>query len=259
MLFACVNIVCIFIGREQFFQKLPLAVIQNDISLMIKKDDNKLDNPVWYSLSETHQKYSVNYDGIKFYHPDFCPFGGFETTENISKQIAEYSKLVDNFFVVGDKPELPNLLELKKELVCLQMIINDKIVTEIKEDITVLGSEHIDALFQLVTLVLPGYFKKKTALLGNYCGIFKKRQLIAVTGERMKMNDFVEVSAIVTHPDQTGQGYAKQLIAHTVNNIFNQSKTPYLHVTDTNIGAIKLYEKLGFTTRRKMSFWNITK
>ncbi len=74
----------------------------------------------------------------------------------------------------------------------------------------------------------------------------------------MKMNDFVEVSAIVTHPGHIRQGYAKQLIAHTVNNIFAQSKTPYLHVAEINVGAIKLYEKLGFMTRRKMSFWNIT-
>src|SRR5258708_11104653 len=116
---------------------------------MIKMGDNKLDKPVWYSLSETHRKFSIDYDGIKFYHPDYCPFGGFDTTENISKHIAEYSKLVDDFFVVGDKPELPNLLELKKELVCLQMTINDKVDAEIKDNITALSNDHTEALFQL--------------------------------------------------------------------------------------------------------------
>ena len=140
---------------------------------------------------------------------------------------------------------------------CLQMIINNKISTEINQKITALSYEHTDALFELVTLVQPGYFKKKTILLGNYFGIFKNGQLIPAAGERMKMNGFTEVSAIVTHPDYTGQGYAKQLIAHTVNNIFNKNNTAYLHVTETNIGAIKLYEKLGFATRRKISFWNI--
>lgn len=73
----------------------------------------------------------------------------------------------------------------------------------------------------------------------------------------MKMNTHTEVSAIVTHPLYTGQGLAKQLIAHTVNNIFNQNKTPYLHVVDSNIKAIQLYEKLGFVTRRELSFWHI--
>jgi predicted GNAT family acetyltransferase len=96
-------------------------------------------------------------------------------------------------------------------------------------------------------------------LLGNYYGIFKNGELVAAAGERMKMFDFIEVSAIVTHPRHTGKGYAKQLIAHTVNNIFIKNKTPYLHVLENNFTAIKLYEKLGFIARRKISFWNIAK
>jgi len=225
----------------------------------MNKNYNKLDNPVWHSLSESHRNFSVDYKSIKFYHPNYCPFGGFESTENISKHIDEYSLMVDSFFVVGEKPEFSSKLKLKNELVCLQMIISNKIEINAKENITTLTNEHNNALFQLVNLVQPGYFKKETALLGNYFGIFKNGQLISVAGERMKMNDFVEVSAIITHPNHTGRGYAKQLIALTVNNIFNQNKTPYLHVVETNIGAINLYEKLGFITRRKMSFWNITK
>jgi hypothetical protein len=35
--------------------------------------------------------------------------------------------------------------------------------------------------------------------LGNYYGIYKDDQLVAVTGERMQMGDFIEVSAV--HPD----------------------------------------------------------
>jgi predicted GNAT family acetyltransferase len=226
---------------------------------MMKKDHHKLDNPVWYSLAETHQQFSVDYNIAKFYHPDYCPFGGFETGENIANQLDAYSTLVDNFYVVGSKPQLSAHLELKKELICLQMIVNKKIDIALKEEITILTNEHTDALFQLVNLVQPGYFKNKTALLGSYFGIFKNGQLVATAGERMKMNDYTEVSAIVTHPDYTGLGYAKQLIAITVNNIFEQNRIPYLHVVESNVGAINLYEKLGFTTRRNMSFWNITK
>lgn len=222
-------------------------------------DDKKLDNPVWFSLSESHHPFSVDYHNIKFYHPDYCPFGGFKTAKGISKHIDEYSKLVGSFFIVGEKPTLSNGLYIKKELICLQMVTNNSIDIEIKEKIIPLTSAHTEALHQLVNLVQPGYFKRKTVLLGNYFGIFKNDELVAVTGERMNMTSFVEVSAIVTNPNHTRQGYARQLIAHTVNNIFNQHKTPYLHVVESNVGAIKLYHNLGFTTRRKMSFWNITK
>lgn len=223
------------------------------------QDDKKLDNPVWFSLSETHQSFAVDYGSIKFYHPDYCPFGGFEKRNAIAKAIDEYSTMVDNFFVVGEKPELSNLLKLNKEVICLQMIVYEPIAITINEQIVKLTDEHIDALYELVNLVQPGYFKRKTALLGNYYGVFKNEELVAVTGERMQMNDFIEVSAVVTHPNHTGKGYAKQLVAHTVNEIFNQNKIPYLHVIEDNIGAIQLYEKLGFEIRRKISFWNIIK
>ena len=226
---------------------------------MKTQDDKKLDNPVLFSLSEKHQSFVVDYGSVKFYHPDYCPFGGFEKGNAIAKSIDEYSMMVDSFFIVGEKPELSNLLKLNKELVCLQMIVYNPIDVAINDAIVKLTDEHIDVLYELVNLVQPGYFKNKTALLGNYYGIFKNEELVAVAGERMQMTDFIEVSAVVTHPNHTGKGYAKQLVVYTVNEIFKQNKTPYLHVLEENKGAIQLYEKLGFTIRRKISFWNITK
>ncbi|MFB3388748.1 GNAT family N-acetyltransferase [Flavobacterium sp. LAR06] len=226
---------------------------------MKSREENKLDNPVWYSLSENHQEFAVEYGSIKFYEPNYGPFGGFTELKNTAIATQEYSALSDNFFVVGEKPQIANDLKIAKELVCLQMVINEKIQLPIDVEIVKLGRDHNEVLCDLVNLVQPGYFKNKTFLLGDYYGIFKDNQLIAITGERMKMNAFTEVSAIITHPEHTGKGYAKQLITHVVNAIFDQGKIPFLHVAEHNIGAIALYEKLGFTTRRKMSFWNITK
>lgn len=222
-------------------------------------EENKLDNPVWNSLSETHTEFAIDYNGTKFYNPDYCPFGGFIQLESTKDAANQYASLADNFFIVGEKPEIDNSLKIIKELICLQMIVYEKIQIPIEAEIVKLTEEHNDELLYLVNLVQPGYFKNKTPLLGEYFGIFKDNQLIAITGERMKMNDFTEVSAIITHPDHTGKGYAKQLIAHVVNRIFDQNKIPFLHVVESNIGAIKLYEKLGFVTRRKISFWNISK
>ncbi len=222
---------------------------------------NKLDNPVWFSLTETHEEFSIGYNGIKFYHPDYCPFGGFIDIDKTTNYIDEYSKRVHNFYVVGHQPKFNHSLILNKELVCNQMVLENTIDVDIDIDkeIIELQIECKDDLFKLINLVQPGYFKNKTAELGSYYGIYKTNKLVAVTGERMKMNSFTEVSAVVTHPEHTGKGYAKKLVAYTSHKIFLQNKIPYLHVAETNLGAIKLYERLGFETRRKISFWNFIK
>lgn len=217
----------------------------------------KLDNPVWYSLSETHKDVAINYHNIKFYDPAYCPFGGFIESNNVASEVDDYSKLTNHFFVVGKRPLFSAKIFLRKELVCLQMILEKRIKTNIAEPIIKLDDTLADSLSSLVNEVQPGYFKKKTSLLGTYFGIIKHEKLVAVTGERMKMDDFTEVSAVVTHPGYTGKGFAKQLIVHTANKIFDENKIPYLHVAETNFGAIRLYESLGFRPRRKISFWNL--
>jgi ribosomal protein S18 acetylase RimI-like enzyme len=222
-------------------------------------EDRKLDNPVWHSLSETHQGFSIDYQGVKFYQPDYCPFGSFIDKTGLSASIHRYAREADSFFIVGKKPELPNGMVLQNELVCDQMILTEKIDKDIKDDIIELGKAHLESLFELVSLVQPGYFRSSTSSLGHYYGIIQNGELIAVTGERMQMNDYIEVSAVVTHPAHTGKGYAKQLVAHTANRIFDQDKTPFLHVTETNAGAVKLYTDLGFQLRRKISFWSLHK
>src|SRR6266508_3147277 len=113
----------------------------------------KLDNPVWHSLSETHKKISIVYKDLKFYEPDYCPFGGLGSEDDFSAQIDEYSKLIDSFFVVGGKPKFSEKIILKNELVCLQMIIENHIDLESKENIIRLNDKHGESLYSLVNLV----------------------------------------------------------------------------------------------------------
>ncbi len=216
----------------------------------------KLDNPVWYALTEVHRDFAVVYDGVKFYHPDYCPFGGFTASDKTAQAIESYSRQIAGFFIVGEKPAYNNSVMLTRELVCNQMVIEQKIDVYIQEQIIELEEEHREPLFQLVNKVQPGYFRRDTSRLGKYYGIFKDGQLIAVTGERMKMDAYTEISAVVTDPEHTGKGLASQLVAFTVSRILEENKTPCLHVVESNTGAIRLYEKLGFITRRKISLWN---
>ena len=220
-------------------------------------DMAKLDNPAWFSLKETHAKFAVGNDSVKCYDPAYGPFGGIGSQENTGKFLMQYAHLTDSFFIIGKCPLLELPLQVTGKLEGLQMIIYNPIQLKATEQITVLGNEHLQMVDELINLVQPGYFRKQTFYLGNYYGIFKEDQLVAVAGERMKMNGFTEVSAVVTHPEYTGKGYAKHLVAHTVNEIFKQGKIPILHVLQTNISAISLYQKLGFMIRNTMDFWKI--
>ncbi|MDO5968838.1 GNAT family N-acetyltransferase [Flavivirga aquimarina] len=219
--------------------------------------EDALDNPVWFSLTDTHFNACIDYGNVKFFHTDYGPFGAFINNEDTSIAIEKHGKLITDFFIVGEKPKMPLHYDEPIEYTGLQMIIYNKIDYPITETIIELTETHYDDLIDLVKLVYPEYFKPKTNQLGPYYGIYKDQKLVAVTGERMQTNNFIEISAVITHPDYTGKGYAKQLITHTVERIFKKDKIPFLHVDQTNLGPIQLYKKLGFTVRRKLNFWKI--
>ncbi|TYA71569.1 GNAT family N-acetyltransferase [Seonamhaeicola marinus] len=225
---------------------------------MNKFPEDPLDNPVWYALTDEHSDYHISYGKVKFYHPDFTPFGAFIDIEDTVKAIKTHSNLLDSFFIVGEEPKLPPSFSITK-YVGLQMIIYNEIEHPISEDIIELNDQNHEDLMELMALVYPHFFKEKTRLLGRYFGIYKNEQLVAVTGERMQTKNFTEISAVVTHPDHTGNGFAKQLVAYTAKKILEKGKTPFLHVDQNNTGPIKLYKKLGFKVRREMQYWLISR
>ena len=225
----------------------------------MNRDHFKLDNPIWYSLNETHKVFAIFSDNAAFYHYDYCPFGAFIGSNQISAALEGYATNVTDFYIVGEKPAESRELVLQFELVCEQMVLHQGISVIPTEKIVELGEVQQDDLLQLINLVQPGYFKSKTNQLGRYYGIYKSGELVAVAGERMKMNNYTEISAVVTHPNHTRMGYAKQLVAHASQQVFNENKVPFLHVAGSNSPAINLYKKLGFVARRTISFWNFAK
>lgn len=215
----------------------------------------KLDNPVYHSLNEYHKKFCINFGDSKFYNPEVAAFGGaLEIAQE--KDIAEYSKICDDFLIFGAKPQGNFDIELS-QLVCDQYVLENKIDLDLTEEIVLLKEENDDELLHFVKKFYPHYFKNRTPELGRYFGIFKDNKLVAVTGERMQMSDMTEVSAVITDPDYLGKGYAKQLVAFVSGKIFEDNKTPFLHVAETNIGAKKLYEKLGFGHRGTINLWGV--
>lgn len=118
-----------------------------------------------------------------------------------------------------------------------------------------LSDRHRDDVLALTALVYPHYFRPRTMEMGRYFGMYVDGQLAAIVGERMAPGAWQEVSAVCTHPDFLGRGYARRLLALLTNDILAQGRTPFLHVSHENRRAKGLYEQMGYRTRTDIDFW----
>jgi predicted GNAT family acetyltransferase len=107
-------------------------------------------------------------------------------------------------------------------------------------------------MIALAELTKPGPFNRRTHEMGTYLGIRREGKLVAMTGERLKVPGFTEVSAVCTHPDYLGKGYARILMTEVMRRIGERGETPFLHVRENNLRAIELYRRLGFSKRRRV-------
>jgi ribosomal protein S18 acetylase RimI-like enzyme len=120
---------------------------------------------------------------------------------------------------------------------------------EADPEIVELGASDSAGMMELTALTKPGPFGKRTHELGTYLGIRREGKLVAMAGERLKIPGYTEVSAVCTHPEHTGRGYAGVLMTEVMERILDRGETPFLHVREANVRAIDLYQRLGFTRR----------
>ena len=124
-------------------------------------------------------------------------------------------------------------------------------------EIIELSAEHRADVLALTALVYPHYFRARTMEMGRYFGIYQEGRLAAIIGERLGTDAYTEMSAICTHPDFNGRGYARRLTAMLTNDTLARGRTPFLHVSHENTRAKQLYEQLGFRHRRDIAFWSL--
>jgi predicted GNAT family acetyltransferase len=117
----------------------------------------------------------------------------------------------------------------------------------------------VPQMIELASLTKPGPFAKRTIEFSHYYGVFEDNRLVAMTGQRMHIQNYTEVSAVCTHPQYLGKGYASALVRHQVNLIISHQQIPFLHVRADNRRAIELYERLGFHRQGPMNFYLLRK
>jgi ribosomal protein S18 acetylase RimI-like enzyme len=117
-----------------------------------------------------------------------------------------------------------------------------------------LGAEDSADMMELTAVTKPGPFGPRTHELGSFFGIRIGSKLAAMAGERLKVDGYTELSAVCTHPDHLGKGYAAALMTTVMRAILDRGETPLLHSRADNRRAIALYERLCFRHREAGHF-----
>jgi predicted GNAT family acetyltransferase len=113
-----------------------------------------------------------------------------------------------------------------------------------------LGMADVKEMMELVELTKPGSpFFPGMFELGKYIGVKEDGKLVAMAGERVKLDGYTEIALVCTHPEYRRKGYAAALSGVLMKEIIDRGEKPFLHVMTHNVPAIKLYEKLGFKIR----------
>ncbi len=221
-----------------------------------------LDNPIYHALCSGHRTFAKGLDDVKYYQEDVAPFAGLKENSRANFDLLFEISHSEQTFVVFTPTayEIPKGWELITHIDMFQMVYEHVDVPNGDEvAFEDLNEAHVDEMLELVKLTQPGPFRSKTILLGNYIGIFRKQKLVAMAGHRFNPTPYIEISAVCTHPDYLGKGYAHQLLREQIKRILATSQIPFLHVRNDNVAAVKLYQKLGFVIRTDMMAYVLKK
>lgn len=216
-----------------------------------------LHNPVFNALSSTDSHFNVGNEQVKYFNEEVSPFAGF-AKENKHGFSDLYDLLPSGrriLYAIPDAITQPAGWQLQHEIKGLQFVYEGNDIKTKFSNVLPLTETHVEEMIELVRLTKPGPFGKRTIDFGSYFGIFDHGKLVALTGQRLHIENYTELSAVCTHPDYLGKGYASILLQHQLQIILQQGQYPFLHVRDDNDRAIALYERLGFTVFRPMIFY----
>jgi ribosomal protein S18 acetylase RimI-like enzyme len=222
-------------------------------------DDIALDNPVWSSLTTRHAHVAHGGRLALRYPPEFSPLSGLPAaTPGNLEALQSLVEVGDAVAVAGAHvPEWAANWETLHRIRIVQMVRRDTSPLPVDNiesgsEIAALTAADVGDMLALVELTHPGPFRDRTVELGNFMGIRQHGQLLAMAGERMWVGDHREVSAVCTHPDAQGRGFARALMGRVINRMLRAAQIPFLHVESSNERAIEMYTGLGFTRRTEL-------
>ena len=223
-----------------------------------------VENPFYRALTSTHASFAVTNGPAVRYAPDVIPFAAVsEPTPEAMLAFRDLFAPNESLFTTGpDFPEVPGLLHTLA-LPGLQMRYEGPLPAPEPEgspehggdpEVLRLGAGDVEDMLALKAVAFPGYFGPEASRLGSFFGIRVNGQLVAMAGERLCTPTVREISAVCTHPEHTGRGYAALLVRAVIRAQAACGAQSLLHVVASNQRAIDLYHRLGFTTTGDILF-----
>ncbi len=217
-----------------------------------------LDRPVWNALTTSQAHLAVVTGAAVRMDPDYGPFAAArdDSAEAQAALAATLRNPDDRIGVVEREawpvPEGTRVLGGGD----LVQMVWEAPRPKRKDDprIELLKARDARAMASLAHATEPGPWGPKTRCYGDYYGIRIGKKLASMAGERLQLPGLAELSGVSTWPEFRGQGLAAALVRHVVRGFVDRGDTPFLHCYAANVGAIALYEKLGFRTRARMCF-----
>lgn len=213
-----------------------------------------LNNPIWNALISGNSQFASGTESIKYFPEKMAPFVGLKHLNIQSTDLLYDVFPRENVAVIitADEVETSEKWEVIHEDILFQMTGEKLNFRETELEMVSLNTADVPEMIALTKLTNPGPFSELTIEFGHYKGVMVDGKLVAMAGRRTHVNEYIEISAVCTHPGHLGKGYAGTLLLNVAQQIISDGCIPYLHVRQNNENAVKLYEKLGFSVRADM-------
>lgn len=222
-------------------------------------DEEPLDNAVWSALTSVHTPLALRRGRGAKYPADISPLAGMQAFDSDAfSDLAVLTRHGEQVAFFTPEPiAVPSAWAQIRARWIDQMICEEPPTATGQRFLELSPADDADML-ALACATEPGPFLSNTPRMGRYIGLRDGQgRLVAMAGERLRLDRYTEISAVCTEPEFRGRGYAAALVVILSRAIFASGRTPFLHVKTEN-GARRVYERLGFQVRRAIRLTVVT-
>jgi ribosomal protein S18 acetylase RimI-like enzyme len=217
-------------------------------------------NPVWHALHGPHRHLAIVEGSACRYPADVSPFAAISAPA--ARTLDELRLLLapeESVWIVDYGRTVPGL-NVVDSLDCVQMVLPADAEPPPRSDVVLpLTAANAHEMVTLTDVAFPGFFRSRTYRMGSYYGVRVGGELVAMGGERLRLEGYPELSGICTHPAHRGRGLASDVVGHLVRAHRRDGLRSWLHVGAPNTRAIDLYTSLGFERVRTLMLHRIVR